>query len=149
MNGKKIALFAHYDKRNIIAPYVLNYIKKLSEVATVVFISDCNLAVEEIEKASPFCIKVIAKHHGMYDFGSYKIGYNYIAKDLEKYEELILCNDSCYGPLCSFVDIWKKMDNQKCDFWGISENKLPKKHIQSYFIVLKRNIFLQDFLQNL
>ena len=38
-----VAVFAHYDKDNIIDDYVLDYLSKLSKVADVIFVSDNNL----------------------------------------------------------------------------------------------------------
>jgi len=151
---KKIAIFAHYDKHNIVDPYVIHYLEQLQQIADVVFVSDCDLPHAEIKKVMPYSIEVLAKRHGMYDFGSYKLGYLTIENKIQDYDELILCNDSVYGPLSPLAQLWQKMSSDEVDFWGVSENYfynnskikntpqfIDSYHLQSFFLVFKKNIF--------
>ncbi len=140
----KIAVFAHFDKNNIIDDYVTYYLKHLKEIVNkIIFISDSFLCEEELEKISGIVGLYQAKPHGMYDFGSYKIGTELI-KNPEDYDELIWCNDSCFGPLSPFGPIFEKMENTECDFWGLTENYEINYHIQSYFIVFRKKVFLSE-----
>lgn len=147
----KTVIFAHYDKNNKIENYVIFYLKELKKIAkNIVFISDCNLNEEEIAKLSNITHHIIAKRHGEYDFGSYKYGYLYAKENnLLNTEELILANDSCFGPLLSFEDIWNEINKKECDFWGINQNDIDVDfHIQSFFIVFKENIFKNELFNN-
>ena len=102
----------------------------------------------------------IVGKHGEYDFGSYKRGFQWANKNLNlaNYEELIFCNDSCYGPIYPFENTFDSMSHKNLDFWGITENSVGFvlnqkrefesgyiKHIQSYFIVFKSQIFLANY----
>lgn len=160
---KRIAIFAHYDNKNVIQDYVLYYLKELQKVAEkIVFVSDCELNESELSKISPFIANSIAYHHGEYDFGSYKRGYQWAKENglLEDCEELIFANDSCYGPLFSFEEMFSKMSPKETDFWGVTANPMgcklvedrvidvPQKHIQSYFVVFKSQIFKSDIFDN-
>ncbi len=154
---KRAAVFAHYDKDSVIDDYVIYYLNGLKEVAqTIVFVSCCDLPVEEISKLNGIVSYVIAEKHDEYDFGSYKRGFLYLKDRLNEFDELIFANDSCYGPLYPLDKVFSKMENEVCDFWGITKNNYGYKkrwghflskrpHIQSYFIVLRKNIFTQDF----
>lgn len=149
----KVAIFAHYDKNNIIQEYVIYYLKELRKVADiVVFVSDSDLPEYETNKITAIVHKIIARHHGEYDFGSYKRGYKYLDENnMLCCEELILANDSCIGPLCSFSIIWDSMNKLECDFWGMNSNDINVfPHIQSFFIVFKNNVFksklFKDFM---
>ena len=153
---KRIAIFAHYSTDNKIDDYVIFYLKELKKVAeSIIFVSDTNIEEEELDKIKEYTIKSIAKKHGEYDFGSYKIGYLYALNNklLSEYEELIFANDSCYAPLFPFTDMFNEMSNKKLDFWGASQNGWRNKysnippHIQSFFIVFKRNVFLSDYFE--
>ncbi len=141
----RIAVFAHYDKDSVIEDYVVYYLKELKKIANiVVFVSDCDLADVELQKISGIADKSIAKKHGEYDFGSYKRGYQYLKESrlLADCEELIFANDSCFGPLVSFKEIWNEMDTRNCDFWGITqyEDTSTKLHVQSYFLVFRKTV---------
>lgn len=150
----RVAIFAHYDKKNIIDDYVVFYINELQKIADkVVFVSCCHLPKEELDKLN--CYKIAQKHEE-YDFGSYKRGFNFAKENnlLKDCEELIFANDSCYGPFKSLEKIFNSMSVSDCDFWGMTKNKIGFKklkngkvkdvycpHIQSYFFVLKPKIF--------
>ena len=149
----RIAILAHFDKKNIIDDYVLFYVEELKKVCSdVIFVSCCDLSQEELGKLD--CHK-IAKQHNEYDFGSYKRGFLYAKEKnlLENCDELVFVNDSCYGPFKPLEKIFSNMENNTCDFWGMTKNKYAFKvvknrtkdcyipHVQSYFLVLKKNVF--------
>lgn len=147
----RVVVFAHFDKNNIIQDYIIYYLKKLKNISqTLIFVSDCNLPEAEIFKIDKIADKIIAKPHGEYDFGSYKLGYKYLydLNLLSAADELIFANDSCIGPLCAFEHIWNVMDEKDCDFWGISKNTYREiEHVQSFFLVFKRNVFYSDIFK--
>ena len=139
----RIAIFASYDKQGIVHDYVITYLKKLKQVADkIIFIADND--VKDLEKNKIAQIADYAQffHHGEYDFGSYKRGYLYAKKHglLEEANELIFCNDSCFC-VSSLQPVFKVMDEKKCDFWGITKSYEKQKHLQSYFMVFKSNVF--------
>ena len=151
---KRIAIFAHYSKDNKIDDYVIFYLKELKEVAeSIIFVSDSNIEAKELDKIKEYTITSIAKHHGEYDFGSYKRGFIYALENnlLSDYDELIFANDSCYAPLFPFNEMFNVMSYKKLDFWGASQNGWENQysnippHIQSFFIVFKNNVFISDY----
>jgi len=154
---KRICVFAHWDKDNTIDDYVVYYLNALKEICEkIIFVSDCDLSTEETDKIKNIAYSIIAKKHGEYDFGSYKRGFLFALNANLEFDELIFANDSCYGPLYPLKPIFEKMDKEKCNFWGMTrnrygllnrENRLSinvSPHIQSYFIVLKKEVFTSD-----
>ncbi len=140
---RRVAIFASYSADGRIEDYVLFYLKNLKSVAEyIVFVSDNFLPEFELSKLKGIVDVSFAERHGEYDFGSYKKGFFYLKKFglLDNYDELILCNDSCYGPVSSFVPIFTEMASRDLDFWGLTQNSQFKKHLQSYFLVFKSNV---------
>ncbi|HIT91718.1 MAG TPA: hypothetical protein IAD11_02200 [Candidatus Stercorousia faecigallinarum] len=150
---KRAVIFAHYDKNREIKDYVLYYLKELKKTAdTIIFVSCCDL--KNACCLNGLADKIIAEQHNEYDFGSYKRGFLFLQDKLDDYDELIFANDSCYGPLYQLQSIFDSMDN--CDFWGITKNNygykknlgqffVKRPHIQSYFVVFKKNVFTKSF----
>lgn len=150
----RVAIFAHYDKNNIIDDYVIFYLKELQKISKdVIFVSCCDLPKDELDKLD--CYKVVQKHDE-YDFGSYKRGFEFAKKKnlLKECDELIFANDSCYGPFKPLEKIFNQMSVNDCDFWGLTKNRIGFKkikngkvkdiycpHIQSYFFVLRPQTF--------
>ena len=158
---KRLCVFAHWDRDNIIDEYVIFYLKALKEVCNyIIFVSDCTLDISETNKLNGIADYAIAQKHGEYDFGSYKRGFN-LAKEKElEFEELLFVNDSCYGPFFPLEPIFETMRKKNCDFWGITKNLygICKKgeeyktcyspHIQSYFLAFSKKVFNNSCFQN-
>lgn len=144
---KRLCIFAHYDPDNLIDKYVVLYIKSLSKLFSIIFVSDCSsINKKDLNKIKNYTIKRIVKHHGEYDFGSYKRGYLYAKKNqlLKKYDWLLFANDSCYGPFYKIDNFIKKQDNLINTVYGMTLNtKTETVHIESFFIALPKNIFLK------
>ena len=97
---KRAAVFAHYDRDNIIDDYVIYYLRALKHFCEkIVFVSCCDLPLEETDKLGGIADFVIAKKHDEYDFGSYTRGLFYLKENemLVGIDSLILANASCYG----------------------------------------------------
>lgn len=149
---QRIAIFAHYDKQNIIDPYVIKYIEELKKFCDIIFVSDCNLKSEETDKIKNLCLDFFAQKHGEYDFGSYKRGFQLLEKKypekMQKIDELIFVNDSCYL-VGTFQEIFTNTAKEDVDFWGLTDNKInfygeEQYHMQSFFICFRKKIFLNN-----
>lgn len=155
-NHKKIAIFAFFNKSLIINNSTVFFLSELKKVVDkIIFVSDCYLPIVEINKIADIIDVCISKKHNAYDFGSYKIGFNYYKNYLsnENIDEIIFCNDSCYGPFYSLDSFFKYMEDKKCDFYGMTHDISYAYYIQSYFFVLKKKVFNSkifiDFIENI
>ena len=80
--------------------------------------------------------------------------------ELKDYDELILFNDSFYGPFYPFQDIFDEMAKRSnADFWGLTihgkteattavfPDGYIREHIQSYFLVVRsRMLHSKEFI---
>lgn len=113
---------------------------------------------ESVKKLESCTDDIFIRENKGFDCGAYKdtlenyIGWN----EVRKYDELILLNDSSYGPIYPLAPIFEKMDKRKLDFWGITEQTpiragnyslvLLPYHVQTYFVVIgKRMLHSEDF----
>jgi lipopolysaccharide biosynthesis protein len=147
-NLNRLCIFAHYDKDNLVDEYVLYYLQKVKEISTsVIFVSTSKINEDGISKLGILCDKVILRENQGYDFMSWQKGIELIT-NLSNYDELILCNDSVYGPLYSLSDIFDVMRSKGGDFWGITDSFEISYHLQSYFLVFKKRVIISDAFRN-
>ena len=155
---KRLCIFAHYDRDNLIDDYVIYYLKALKQLCNkIIFVSDSDLSKKETDKIIDLVDYVQAFNHGEYDWGSYKYGY-FIAKEnylLQGMDEVLFCNDSVYGPVFPLEPIFEKMSNDNdCDFWGMFKNQdgiekgSREPHLQSWFLLLKKNVVDSDLFDD-
>ena len=150
---KRLCLFAGYDKRGIIHDYVIYYIKELFALSDVYYMADNEISDEEKSKIMPYVKGAYGFHHKKYDFGSWQelikiIGWEKILE----YDEIILANDSCFGPLYNIKPVLEYAGQNNCDFWGIQTGTIEHIHLQTYFIVLKKQVaaskVFKDFFES-
>lgn len=151
----RTAVFAFYDKNSVIDDYIIYFLKELKQSCLrVIFVSCTKLPDYEKNKIRRYVNLILDEDHREYDFGSYKRGLKYI--DTALTDEIVFVNDSCYGPLFSLENIFDKMSEGFSDFWGMSENQyglvkigekfksVKRAHLQSYFMVFKKNVINSD-----
>ena len=114
-------IFAHYDRDGIVDEYVLHYLKVLRQnVKQLIFVTTAGLDAQSVNMVRALDIEVIERANEGYDFYSYKVGIEQLS--LDQYDSLMLCNDSVYGPFDDLAPLFERMDESKCDFWGITES---------------------------
>lgn len=141
---KRVAIFASYNKENKISKYVIYYLTELKKVVdSIIFVSDNFIDETELKKIEHLVVHTSCYRHKSYDFGSYRIGFLWALKHglLKNADELIFLNDSCYGPVFPFKEVFTTMSEKNCDFWGLVESYEPVHHILSFFMVFKKNVF--------
>ena len=149
---ERVAIFATYNKDGIIADYVLYYLKELRKVVDViVLIGDNGLYGDELHKVERLVTYALFARHNEYDFGSYKRGYFWADEHhlLDNAQELIFCNDSCYGPIFPFAEMFGKMASERCDFWSMLKSEQISCHAQTFFCVFSRKVFTSDVFRSL
>ncbi len=140
-------VFAHYDKDNMIDDYIYFYLNELlSVVEKLIFVTVSDISNKDVEKLESLNISVIKRENIGYDFYSYKEGMERLS--LCRYDNLIICNDSTFGPITSLKSIFNNMQDIECDFWGITDSELIAYHLQSYFLVFKKKILHSLVFQN-
>ena len=144
----RLGIFCIYDQDGIADDYIFylldDLVKNLEHLVIV-----CNGVMQEDSnrKLKQYTEDVVIRENEGYDWGAYKyVLSEYLGWDkVRKYEELVLANDSCYGPFYPFREVFDEMDNRDPDFWGITDHmpvlhtNIPY-HIQSYFLVIRNRL---------
>jgi GT2 family glycosyltransferase len=141
-----VCIFSHFDADNEVKDYVIYYLKALSQFIDIIFVSTAEgLNQESLKPIEGYCKDIIVKKNIGYDFGAWKTGLDYLGTDIIHYDQLILCNDSVYGPLFDLETIFEKMKNH--DLWSITDNHEIEYHLQSYFMVYTKKAFSHKVFQ--
>lgn len=148
-----LAVASIYDRNGTIDDYLIFYLSALKTVARRLIVSvNGKLKEADREKLLSITDEIYFRSNTGFDFGAYKdVLENYLKPgDLQQYQEVILCNDTCYGPFIPFEDIFTRMQECNLEFWSmnyIEDPLLP--HFQSYFMVFgERGIqLLLEFLE--
>jgi hypothetical protein len=135
--GERVALFTHFDWRERLADHVIAYVRELHENGfSVVFISNAGrLLPASLTALQPFCRAVIVRRNVGYDFGAVREVLDLLDLPRSETEQLLIANDSVYGPLAPIKDMMARIDFDKADIWGPTESWQYHYHLQSYFLL--------------
>ena len=149
---KTACVFAHYDPAGKVDEHVLYYLQELQKIAGLIqFVTTASLDDAERRRVEDLGVNVIERNNEGYDFCSYKAGIDAI--DVSAFDELIVCNDSVYGPFSDLATVFAEMRSRDARFWGLTDSYDYQHHLQSYFLVFAgdalRSQAFKDFWQSI
>jgi len=143
----RIAIFIFYDRQGIVDDYVPYFLERLQPfLSNLIIVVNGQLTVEGRKKLNLITKNIFVRENVGYEPGAIKdvLFKFYGMSEILKYDELLICNDSFYGPFFDIKEVFSKMDKIECDFWGITEQAARKgsypKHIQSYFYNTRKDL---------
>lgn len=150
---KRIGIFVHYDKKNVISEEDITSVCAYSKIFdALVFVTNSDLKNSELEKIKPYVSKCICRENKGLDFGAWKEAILLLGREkLTEYDELVLCNNSCFAPIFPLEKMFYEMEQENVDFWGncifpylpdgsyIHKDCIPE-HLQSYFTVYNKRV---------
>lgn len=151
---KRLGIFCTYDSEGIVDDYIIFLLQDMKKVLThLAIVCNGKLTPESQKRLQELTDDLTIRENTGFDMEAWRQGI--LKKNLAEYDELILFNDSFYGPFYSFTKVFDEMNqkNPDADFWGITvhgktadpDNLCPygyiPEHIQSYFIVIREKMF--------
>lgn len=143
----RVAIYLFFDKNGIVDDYVTTYLKGLGEVANeIIVVCNGKLTVSGKEKLEAVCTKVHQRYNKGFDGWAYKdvidnvIGWEKISN----IDELVITNNTLFGPLVPFSEMFSDMDNSRADFWGI-QKRYEDKSLKTFLGKQTVHGYMPDF----
>ena len=80
------------------------------------------------------CAAVMIRRNVGSDFGAMREGLARLRGPLATVEQLLILNDSVYGPLQPLDEMLAQIDFGVADIWGATESWQRRYHLQSFFL---------------
>lgn len=146
----RLGIVVMYDIDGVAHDYLLYYLNSLKKVCNkLVLVVNGIIQTESKKKCCSIVDAVYIRNNEKLDIGAYiDVIHNYLSLDeCLKFDEIVLANDTLFGPFKEFVDIFHDMDEIECDVWGLNINPFKYlNHIQSYFYCF-RNQTIKEALK--
>ncbi|MBS7526608.1 rhamnan synthesis protein F [Fusibacter paucivorans] len=160
--AKRACIYFIYDKDGIIDDYIIYQLNDMREnVEFLHCVINGKLTAEGKRKLEKIADEVYVRDNIGNDIGAYKGAIERIGwKKLKKYDELVLMNNTCFGPLFPFKEVFDWSKDKELDFWGLtlglkadwlgSNNYIHynenKTHYQSYFLTIRKPLLASKLL---
>jgi lipopolysaccharide biosynthesis protein len=142
---RRVMVYHHYDVDEVVDAHIVYQLKAFAEEGiAILFVSHSRLSQEEQNKIEPFVIASTLRENEGFDWSAWRHVLLARGKDFfASYDELILANCSCYGPLFPLGEMFERMAQESCDFW------MPTNHLnamgfpahgQPYFAVIRKRL---------
>lgn len=146
---KRLGIFVFYDLFGVVDDYKKVLLVSLNEILDRLIIV-CNGLLSE---DGYDCFKKITKEIYLRDNEGYDAAaYRYVMlnvlgrKECERYDEIVMLNDTFYGPFSDWKVIFNQMRKRGNDFWGLAKGQEGgREFIQSYFRVFGKRLIQSDF----
>lgn len=152
----RLSIFCIYDSEGIIDRYIGHILKELNENSDELHVV-CNMeAIQKgMEYIELYADKIYFRENNGLDVGAFKdvitdfIGW----KKIYEFDEVVLMNDSLYGPFIPMKTIFDDMRQKDVDFWGLlkcatfeDRGICYPEHIHSFFLAFRKKLIVSvDF----
>ncbi|WP_297369998.1 rhamnan synthesis F family protein [Acidocella sp.] len=134
--GPKLVLFMHFDRHGRVREALFDYMRDLAGTGRdIVFVTNSGkLAPEALERLREICAVVLVRKNIGYDFGAWRDALEALDLPRADTREIILANDSVFGPIKPLVGILERFDYEQADVWGLTDSWQSLYHLQSFFL---------------
>ena len=150
-NNKPLIVMAHFDPSNHLRPDLLNLLESYAEFGDVVLVSaspGLRWHWRTMQRLKQSCRVILIRRNEGYDFGSWMAALRWLKNDLKYIHQLILTNDSFWGPITPLDDLFKRIKSSNADIIGLTDDQMYTPHLQSAFLAFRQPVIQSDAFQN-
>lgn len=159
----RLGIFVFYDRDGVVDRYVIRLLTALRpNFEKLVIISNIPLKDREANLLGAHCDALFMRENKGLDAAAFRQGMISCCgwEELERYDEVVLINDTFFGPVHSFDKMFGEMADRDLDFWGMSAGYCQPDgwkwsmygyipdHIQTFFVAFRRNMVKSKAFQD-
>lgn len=143
-NINRVGVFCFYDRDGVVSKYVEYILEEIQKSITKLYIViNGNITEKGKRQLGKYSSDIYQRENMGFDGGAYADFFmKYIDySEMGVWDEVVIFNDTFFGPFIPFTDIFSAMESEEVDFWGLRCIDVNTyKYIESYFIVFRNKI---------
>lgn len=150
--GKRLLIYVVYDPRGDVEEYIPYALERFRPHCThILAISNGALTDSGRERLAPVVDQLIERENRGFDIWGYKTGLDAMADRISEFDEVLLVNDTWFGPVRPFGPLFERMERRPLHFWGMTDHMRVEPHpftqtgylpyhLQSYWVAVRRDM---------
>ncbi|WP_454169915.1 rhamnan synthesis F family protein [Microbacterium paulum] len=145
-----------WDRRGDVEDYIPYALQGLREhCERLLVVVNGTLTEEGRAQLDPYADEIVMRENVGYDIWAHKEALDLVGADISRFDEVVLANDTWFGPVRPFGPVLSRMEGHAAHFWGMTDHAredvnpftghgyLPY-HLQSFWIAVRREMFESD-----
>lgn len=154
--GRRLVVYVVYDRRGGVDDYVVHALAGLREHASRILVMvNGKLTKEGRARLEPVSDEVLVRENVGFDIWAHKEALDHVGAALSEFDEVVLTNDTWFGPVRPYGPVFERMDALEIDFWGMTDHVAQDwhmftgsagvpYHLQSFWIAVRRAMFVSE-----
>lgn len=153
--ARRAVVYVVYDRRGGVGEYVVHALRGMREDAEhILAVVNGELTDEGRARLAGVTDDILVRENTGYDIWGHRAGLEHLGDRIVDFDEVVLTNDTWYGPVRPYGPVLERMAAAPVHFWGMTDNvgmknpatgtgRLPD-HLQSFWIAVRREMLLSD-----
>lgn len=141
----RLGIYAFFDPEGIADVGDIYYLSAVAaEVDRLIIVVNGEISDGTYKNLARFSNEIHCRENKGYDACAFReVLLRHLPKETwSSVDELVLFNNTVFGPTRPLAPIFQRFSSASVDFWGMTLNSTPElpDHIQSYFLVFKKKV---------
>lgn len=156
---RRLGIFVLYDADGVADDYVKVLLSSLkNEIQEIFIVINGSIGSQCLEGLHAYGDEIFCRDNIGFDAGAYKDTFLYfLPRDKRgEYDEIVLMNDTFFGPVFPLKPFFDRVETETADFWGTTrhpekktgDGRIIKSHVQAYFLAIRRSLFMSDLFED-
>lgn len=147
-------IYVVYDRRGGVEEFVRYALQGMrSSAAHILAVVNGSLDAAGKVLLETVADEILVRPNEGFDIWAHKDALDHMGDRIAEFDEVLLTNDTWFGPVRPYAPVFERMDAQDVHFWGMTdheweplnkftnEGELPY-HLQSFWIAVRKEMFL-------
>lgn len=152
--ARRLIIFVVWDRRGDVEEYVVHALAGLRESAAhILVVVNGHLTDDGRARLEPVADEILVRDNRGFDIWGHKHALDHLGDRVGEFDELILTNDTWFGPVRPYGPVFARMDASTADFWGMTDHPREEPnpftgkgvlfyHLQSFWIAVRPRMFM-------
>lgn len=152
VGSKRAVIYVLFDRRGMVEEYVEYALSNMrADADHILVVVNGALSAEGRGRLESVADDILVRPNEGFDIWGHKAGLDHLGDRIDDFDEVILTNDTWFGPVRPYGPVFERMAAEEVDFWGMTENIRMKNpatgvglvpdHLQSFWIAVRKSMF--------